>query len=108
MSGGVDSSACAVLLKSQGYECLGATMKLHSNIGTKCSSEKDILDAGRVCEKLKIPHSVADFSSFFNEYVVENFISSYENGATPNPCIECNYHLKFNKLFCLYSSINLA
>lgn len=99
MSGGVDSSACAVILKSQGYECLGATMRLHSNIGAKCSSEKDIIDARRVCEKLKIPHSVADFSSFFNEYVVENFISAYENGATPNPCIECNYHLKFNKLF---------
>lgn len=99
MSGGVDSSACAVLLSSQGYFCHGVTMRLHKNELAKCSSEQDIADAKSICEKLKIPHSVADFSSFFDKYVIDNFISSYENGATPNPCIECNYHLKFNKLF---------
>ncbi len=106
MSGGVDSSACAVLLKSQGYDCYGATMKLHTQRDAKCSSDKDIIDAQKICEKLKIPHSVADFSSFFDELVIQNFISSYENGATPNPCIECNYHLKFNKLFDLASELD--
>lgn len=105
MSGGVDSSSCAVLLKNEGYELHGVTMKLHNNIGAKCSSEKDIIDAQNVCKKLKIPHSVADFSSFFDKYVVENFITSYENGLTPNPCIECNYHLKFDKLFDLATSL---
>ena len=105
MSGGVDSSSCAVLLKNEGYACHGVTMKLHNNIGAKCSSEKDIIDAKNVCEKLEIPHYVADFSSFFNEYVVENFISSYENGSTPNPCIECNYRLKFDKLFSLATEL---
>ena len=99
MSGGVDSSACAYLLSRQGFDCHGATMKLHGGISTKCSSEADINDAKSVCEKLKIPHSVADFSSYFSKYVIDNFITSYENGLTPNPCIECNYHLKFDKLF---------
>ncbi len=96
MSGGVDSSACATLMKGEGYLCVGATMELHGN---SCTSEQDVLDAKKVCEKLKIPHHVVDFSKDFDKYVIESFISAYENGATPNPCIECNFHLKFDKLF---------
>ena len=99
MSGGVDSSACACLLTSEGNTCIGATMILHSEKDAKCSGTRDVDDAARVCEKLNIPHHVADFSNYFEEYVIDNFIKSYENGATPNPCIECNCHLKFDKLF---------
>lgn len=96
MSGGVDSSACAALMTKQGNKCVGATMRLH---GSSCTSEQDISDAKSVCEKLKIPHHVVDFSRDFDKYVIKNFIFAYENGATPNPCIECNFHLKFDKLF---------
>ncbi|MBO5379423.1 MAG: tRNA 2-thiouridine(34) synthase MnmA [Clostridia bacterium] len=99
MSGGVDSSACAKLLKSQGNICIGATMLLHSGGDAKCSGLKDAKDAKRVCDLLEMPHHVSDFSSYFEEFVIDNFIKSYENGATPNPCIECNCHLKFDKLF---------
>lgn len=96
MSGGVDSSACAQIIKNEGHECIGATMQLH---GVSCTSKQDALDAKKVCEKLKIAHHVVDFSADFEKYVINNFISAYENGATPNPCIECNFHLKFDKLF---------
>ncbi len=101
MSGGVDSSVAALILKGSGMECHGATMKLHSSIkdGGSCLTDKDINDARSVCKKLNIPYDVVDFSEDFHKYVINNFIESYENGATPNPCIECNYHLKFDKLF---------
>ena len=99
MSGGVDSSACACIMKDEGYECVGATMRLHSQKSASCVGDEDINDAKRICESLKIPHHVVDFSGEFDKYVISNFISAYENGATPNPCIECNFHLKFDKLF---------
>lgn len=99
MSGGVDSSAVAYLTKNEGYECLGVTMRLHSQGHDGCITSKDIEDAKDVCEKLKIEHRVVDFSDDFEKYVISNFIESYENGGTPNPCIECNFHLKFDKLF---------
>ena len=102
ISGGVDSSASALIMKEQGYDCLGVTMKLHSSrdiIGEGCVTSRDIEDAKNVCKSLGIDHSVVDFSSDFEKYVIKNFIEAYENGATPNPCIECNYHLKFDKLF---------
>lgn len=99
MSGGVDSSACACIIKNEGFECVGATMRLHSQKSASCVGDKDIDDAKSVCEKLEIPHHVVDFSRDFDKYVISDFISAYENGATPNPCIECNFHLKFDKLF---------
>lgn len=102
ISGGVDSSATALIMKEAGYDCLGVTMKLHSvkDITSEgCVTTQDIIDARRVCEKLGIGYSVVDFSDDFEKYVIKGFIEAYENGATPNPCIECNYHLKFNKLF---------
>ena len=101
LSGGVDSASCAVLMKNQGYDCFGVTMKLHSACASEssCLTSKDIEDARSVCENLKIPYQVVDFSEDFDKYVIESFISAYENGSTPNPCIECNFHLKFDKLF---------
>ena len=101
MSGGVDSSVAALIMKNQGYDTFGVTMKLHfsDNEDSTCLTSKDIEDARNVCEKLKIPYTVVDFSEDFDKYVINNFIEAYENGATPNPCIECNYHLKFDKLY---------
>lgn len=100
MSGGVDSSVAALLTQKQGYECIGATMKLLDNaITSSCCTEDDINDALKVCNKLQIPHYIFNFSDNFKKYVVEAFVSAYENGYTPNPCIECNRYLKFNRLF---------
>ncbi len=104
MSGGVDSSVAAYLMKEQGYDCLGATMKLLGSeipIDEKhaCCSTEDIEDAKKVCEALDMEHFVYDFSEDFCRKVVDKFVNAYENGATPNPCIECNRHLKFERLF---------
>lgn len=105
MSGGVDSSVAAYLISEQGYECIGATMKLYNNedIGISkkhtCCSVEDIDDARSVAFSLDIPYYVFNFSSLFKETVIDKFIQAYENGATPNPCIDCNRFLKFEKLF---------
>ena len=99
LSGGVDSACAAIIMKNQGHECMGVTMRLHSASESSCLTSKDIEDARGVCENLGIPYTVVDFSSDFDKYVIENFISAYENGATPNPCIECNFRLKFDKLY---------
>ena len=102
MSGGVDSSVAALLTKQKGYDCIGATMKLHN--GTDFYSEKacctadDAEDARSVAVSLGIPFYVLDFTADFDREVIKKFISSYESGATPNPCIECNNHLKFERL----------
>ena len=98
MSGGVDSSAVAGLIKNEGHSCMGVTMRLHTREAEGCVTEKDIQDAQNVCKDLKIEHRVVDFSEDFDKYVIQNFIESYENGSTPNPCIECNFRLKFDKL----------
>ena len=83
ISGGVDSSVSALLLKNKGYDVYGATMKLVNN--------KEVIfddtDAKDVCKKLNIPHYTLDFSSDFNKCVIKNFINEYENCRTPNPCI---------------------
>lgn len=102
LSGGVDSACAAMMMKNEGYDCYGVTMKLHTSMDINdggCLTTKDIEDARGVCENLKIPYEVVDFSSDFDKYVIENFISAYENGLTPNPCIECNFRLKFDKLY---------
>jgi len=95
MSGGVDSSVAAVLLKNQGYEVIGATMKLCCENDEKVAIE----DAKNICEQLGIEHHVFDFSKEFKKYVIDDFISSYESAKTPNPCIECNKYLKFNYFY---------
>lgn len=105
MSGGVDSSVAAYLIKKQGYECIGATMKLFSNDDVNVSREKsccslsDVEDARSVCLRLDIPYYVFNFSDKFNECVIDKFVNAYLSGATPNPCIECNRSLKFDKMF---------
>ena len=105
MSGGVDSSVAAYLMKEAGYDCIGVTMKLYDNedIGMArektCCSLSDIEDARSVCVKLGIPYYVFNFKDDFKEKVIDNFISCYQNGMTPNPCIECNRHLKFEHLY---------
>ncbi len=90
MSGGVDSSVAAVLMKNRGYDCIGATMKLLENSNAE--------DARRVCEQLGIPFHLFDLSREFRESVIKPFVHSYENGETPNPCIDCNRAMKFGVL----------
>ncbi|MDR0220776.1 MAG: tRNA 2-thiouridine(34) synthase MnmA [Lachnospiraceae bacterium] len=104
MSGGVDSSVAAYLLKQQGYECAGATMKLFDNedIGISgdsgCCSLEDTEDARAVAAALGIPFHVFNFSPDFKKEVIARFTEAYQNGATPNPCIDCNRYMKFEKL----------
>ena len=98
MSGGVDSCATAYLMVANGYDCIGATMLLHADKTNGCTSERDIQDAAATCATLGIPHRVVELTDEFDRYVIKNFIEAYENGLTPNPCIECNLHLKFDKL----------
>jgi len=104
MSGGVDSSVAAYLCVKAGYECTGITMKLFNNedigVGREkgCCSIEDVEDARSVAYKLGIPYYVFNFSSEFNRRVIDKFVSAYESGATPNPCIDCNRYLKFDKL----------
>lgn len=105
MSGGVDSSVAAFLMKEKGFDCIGATMKLYENddIGISrektCCSLDDIEDARAVARRLSMPYYVFNFKDEFEEKVINKFIQTYENGGTPNPCIDCNRYLKFEKLF---------
>ncbi|MGM9644279.1 MAG: tRNA 2-thiouridine(34) synthase MnmA [Eubacteriales bacterium] len=105
MSGGVDSSVAAYLIKNQGYDCIGCTMKLYYNedVGISqsrtCCSLDDVEDARSVAYKIGIPYYVFNFSDGFRDKVIEKFVQSYESGATPNPCIDCNRYMKFNKLY---------
>lgn len=100
MSGGVDSSVVALLIKNQGYDCQGILMKLFSGDSEPaCCSKKDIEDAQAVANKLSIPFSVVNMSEGFKENVIDKFIFAYENGMTPNPCIDCNRYMKFERLF---------
>ncbi|MCH5190078.1 MAG: tRNA 2-thiouridine(34) synthase MnmA [Oscillospiraceae bacterium] len=104
MSGGVDSSVAALLMKNSGYECIGATMKLYTNEDAGVSREKgccslsDVEDAKSVAHRLGMLHYVFNFTDKFRECVIDRFVKSYENGQTPNPCIDCNRYLKFDKM----------
>ena len=105
MSGGVDSSVAALLTKEQGYDCIGCTMKLYSpeDLGQEtesgCCSLDDVEDARSVCFRLGIPYYVFNFKDDFREKVIDPFVRSYLSGETPNPCIECNRRLKFERLY---------
>lgn len=104
MSGGVDSSVAAKIIKDAGYDCMGATMKLFDNedIGLEqektCCSLSDIEDARSVARRLQMPYQVFNFKGDFEEKVIQKFIRTYESGGTPNPCIDCNKNLKFDAL----------
>lgn len=104
MSGGVDSSVAAYLLKEQGYEVIGATMQIWQEDKEfeeregGCCSLSAVEDARRVCDKLDIPFYVLNFRDYFKEKVIDYFVQEYIDGKTPNPCIECNKHLKFDEL----------
>ena len=108
MSGGVDSSVAAASMLREGYECIGITMQLYDNAtyygedtqagGRTCCSLDDTEDAKRVCEVLGIDHYVANFRDAFSQCVIRKFTDCYSRGITPNPCIDCNRYLKFDRL----------
>jgi tRNA-specific 2-thiouridylase len=98
MSGGVDSSVAAALLAESGAEVVGATMKLWGGPSdTGCCSVADVDDARRVAQQLGIPHHVFNFSDDFDRFVVGPYVDDHAAGRTPNPCVECNRHLKFDR-----------
>lgn len=105
MSGGVDSSLAAKLMKDKGFDCIGCTMKLYHNedagieSSRTCCSLDDVEDARSVAYKLGMPFYVFNFTDAFRDTVIRKFIESYENGITPNPCIDCNRYMKFDKLY---------
>ena len=97
MSGGVDSSVAALLLVEEGHDVVGATMKLWGGRGDSgCCSLGDVSDARRVADHLGIDHHVFNFSEAFEERVVSSYVEAHGRGETPNPCVECNRHLKFD------------
>lgn len=104
MSGGVDSSVAAAILKNEGYEVIGATMKIwpeeycHRHREKICCSLQDIEDAKKVCAELDIRHYVLNFEKVFQKEVIDYFVREYMAGRTPNPCIVCNKKLKFGSL----------
>lgn len=99
MSGGVDSSVAAALLLDAGHEVVGVTMRLWGgDSDTGCCSVSDVDDARRVADRLGIEHHVFNFAEDFEQYVVEPYVADHAAGRTPNPCIECNRHLKFDRL----------
>ena len=111
MSGGVDSSVVAGLMKEEGYDVTGITLKLYndseaSKKGRQCCAGQDILDAKRVSEQLGINHKILFYQKKFKEEVIESFIDSYVAGETPVPCIQCNQTVKFRDLFKYAKELN--
>ena len=104
MSGGVDSSVVAALMKKEGYDVTGITLKLYddskqSKEGRQCCAGQDILDAKRVSEKININHKILFYQKKFRSEVIDSFIDSYAAGETPIPCVQCNQTVKFRDLF---------
>jgi len=99
MSGGVDSSTSALILKQRGYEVIGVTMQLFGN-------EKEAESAKRLCEKLSIEHHILELRDEFKRNVIDYFIDSYKKGITPNPCVVCNKKIKFGKLYEFGQALN--
>jgi tRNA-specific 2-thiouridylase len=108
MSGGVDSSAAAALMLEQGYDCAGVTLKLYNGEDTGdalpgarlrgCCSLADVNDARQAAYRLGMPHYTLNFTEAFRKEVIRRFVETYEAGATPNPCIDCNRYIKFERL----------
>ncbi len=110
MSGGVDSSVCAVLLMEQGYQVSGVTLKLHEerdDLEKTCGSLTDAEDAKKVADKLGIDFFVCDMKETFQKQVIERFSQSYERAETPNPCILCNRYIKFDAMLEYAKSIGM-
>ena len=104
MSGGVDSSVVAGLMKQEGYDVTGITLKLYddnkkSKEGRQCCAGQDIMDAKRVAEKINIKHEILYYQKKFKSEVIDSFIDSYTSGETPIPCVQCNQTVKFRDLF---------
>ena len=104
MSGGVDSSVVAALMKEEGYNVTGITLKLYDDIkqskeGRQCCAGQDIMDAKRVSEKISIKHEILYYQKKFKSEVIDSFIDSYAAGETPIPCVQCNQTVKFRDLF---------
>ena len=97
MSGGVDSSVSALLLKQNGYDPIGMTLELFA--GSSCCNVSTYIDAKNVCNSIGIPHITDDCKTLFKKCVIQDFIDCYSNCKTPNPCIECNKYMKFGLMF---------
>jgi len=111
MSGGVDSSVVAGLIKDEGYDVTGITLKLYddakpSKEGRQCCAGQDILDAKRVSEQLNINHEILYYQKKFKKDVIDDFIDSYSSGETPIPCVKCNQTVKFRDLFKYSKDLN--
>ena len=111
MSGGVDSSVVAALMKQEGYDVTGITLKLYddaksSKEGRQCCAGQDILDAKRVSDKININHKILYYQKKFRSEVIDSFIDSYTAGETPIPCIQCNQTVKFRDLFRYAKDLN--
>ena len=102
MSGGVDSSVAAAILKEEGYDITGITLKLYNQVSRtnskSCCAGRDIEDAKKVADQFKFPHYVLDYQENFFSGVIDNFVESYANGETPIPCVKCNQTVKFTDL----------
>ena len=104
MSGGVDSSTVAGLMKKEGYNVIGITLKLYDdtkthNLNRQCCSGQDIFDAKRVSKKLNIDHKILYYQKKFKKDVIDFFVDSYVAGETPIPCVQCNQTVKFRDLY---------
>ena len=111
MSGGVDSSTVAGIMKSEGYNVIGITLKLYDDgkevaASKQCCSGQDIMDAKRVANKLNIEHKILYYQNKFKQGVIDNFIDSYLKGETPIPCVQCNQTVKFKDLFEVSKELN--
>ena len=111
MSGGVDSSTVAGIMKKEGYKIIGITLKLYDDgkevaASKQCCSGQDIMDAKRVAHKLNIEHKILYYQDKFKQGVIDNFIESYLKGETPIPCVQCNQTVKFKDLFEVSKDLN--
>ena len=104
MSGGVDSSTVAALMKQERYKVIGITLKLYDDAkktkeGRQCCAGQDIMDAKRVSQKLNIDHKILYYQKKFKKDVIDSFVNSYIAGETPIPCVQCNQTVKFRDLY---------
>lgn len=107
MSGGIDSSVVALLLKEQGFDVQGVTFHAYDNILKSCADNFDsFVEAENLAKKLGFPHQILDIREYFDKIVITNFISEYMAGFTPNPCVLCNKTVKWGKMLDLMKNLN--